>query len=104
MTAAIDDLESLLHARLGRDYDHEKIAAVCDFARAMHRERERLRSQVQQVSGRDLAEQMNVALAGYLQQVAEVLGPDDYRRVFGKMPGDPTGVVDPAIAERAYRP
>jgi hypothetical protein len=49
------------------------------------------------------ASELNQAYSSFLHDAADILGPEDFERVFGSRPRDQMNVVDPSIYEQSVR-
>lgn len=104
-TSSLDaHIETTLRSELGNNYDHNRIKAVMKLMDEFHDDMQPLQKATiaGEVDGRTYANAFNRRYGAALREIAKVLGPADYERVFGEPPGLYTGIVDPDIAARAY--
>lgn len=94
------DLAAMFDERLQKDYSPATLAQIVALRHQLLEEKAALDRQVRiaALPPRRFADQVNELLNRYLRQVAEILGADQYQRLFGQPPGRPVGVVDPEIA------
>ncbi|APA85431.1 hypothetical protein BJG93_08600 [Paraburkholderia sprentiae WSM5005] len=100
----VDDFQQHLQATLkGPDAD-AKIKSLMNHRRALMVRVERLQDAP---PGGDApsASTLNDAYSSFLHDAADILGPDDFERVFGERPKDEMNVVDPSVyAQSVHRP
>jgi hypothetical protein len=96
----VDDFQKHLQATLkGPDAD-AKIESLMKHRRAFMVQVESLQYAPQ---GSDVvpASELNKAYSSFLHDAADILGPEDFERVFGQPPKDEMNVVDPSIYEQS---
>ena len=100
----VDDFQEHLQATLkGPDAD-AKIKTLMKHRRAFMVQAERLQYSEQ---GSDVpsAAELNTAYSSFLHDAADILGPEDFERVFGEPPKDEMNIVDPSMYEQSvHRP
>jgi hypothetical protein len=100
--ADVDDFQGHLQATLkGPDAD-AKIKSLMDHRRAFMVQVERLQYAPQD-SNVPTASELNKAYSSFLHEAADILGPEDFERVFGQRPTDEMNIVDPSIYEQSVR-
>ncbi|MBC8748045.1 hypothetical protein OKW43_003768 [Paraburkholderia sp. WC7.3g] len=96
--ADVDDFQEHLQATLtGPDAD-AKIKSLMKHRRAFMARVERLQY-VPPGSDAPSASKLNEAYSSFLHDAADILGPEDFERVFGERPKDEMNIVDPSIYE-----
>ncbi|WP_233800337.1 hypothetical protein [Paraburkholderia sp. HP33-1] len=98
----VDDFQEHLRATLKGPGADAKIKALMDHRRAFMVRVERLQYAPQ---GSDVppASELNKAYSSFLHDAADILGPEDFERVFGVRPSDEMNIVDPSIYEQSVR-
>lgn len=102
----MDDLEQMIAEALGPNYDRTKLDGVRAVQAELIARKDVLDAEVQrgERAGGAYADAVNDLLNEHLTEVANILGAEDYRRVFQLEPGEPISVVDPRVAnEIEYR-
>jgi len=100
------DLAAMIREKLGPEISGEKTARILQIRRNILESKSVLDRRVRsgQIPPRQFAESVNELVDRGLHQVAQVLTPAEYLKLFGLPPGERIGVVDPAIAEQSiYR-
>jgi hypothetical protein len=99
------DLAAMIREKLGPEFPNERAARLVQIRNRVLEEKRTLDRRVQAgMPPRQFAESVNDLVDRGLHQVAQVLTPAEYLKLFGLPPGERIGVVDPAIAEQSiYR-
>lgn len=100
----VDDFQEHLQASLKGPGAAAKIQTLMNHRRVFMVEVERLQYAPQ---GSDVtsASELNKAYSSFLHDAADILGADDFERVFGQRPTDEMNIVDPSIYEQSvHRP
>jgi hypothetical protein len=100
--ADVDDFQGHLQATLKGPDAGAKIKTLMDHRRAFMVQVERLQY-VPQDSDVPTASELNKAYSSFLHEAADILGPEDFERVFGQRPTDEMNIVDPSIYEQSVR-
>lgn len=92
----------MLKEQLGRKATPNLIQRVGQLHREMKEAQHQLDQMVNtgKIKGAEYANRSNQLFNDHLSQLAAVLGPDNYTKLFGTPPDIPIGLVDPTIAER----
>ncbi|EDZ98887.1 conserved hypothetical protein [Burkholderia sp. H160] len=98
----VDDFQEHLRATLKGPGAEAKIKSLMDHRRAFMVMVERLQYAP---PGGDVppASELNKAYSSFLHDAADILGPEDFERVFGERPSDEMNIVDPSIYEQSVR-
>jgi hypothetical protein len=100
----VDDFQEHLQATLKGPGAEAKIKSLMNHRRAFMVKVERLQYAP---PGSDVppASELNEAYSSFLHDAADILGPEDFERVFGQRPKDEMNIVDPTIYEQSvHRP
>jgi hypothetical protein len=100
----VDDFQEHLQATLKGPGADAKIKSLMNHRRAFMVQVERLQYAP---PGSDVppASELNKAYSSFLHDAADILGPEDFERVFGERPKEEMNIVDPSIYEQSvHRP
>ena len=100
--ADVDDFQGHLQATLKGPDAGAKIKTLMDHRRAFMVQVERLQYAPLD-SDVPSASELNKAYSSFLHEAADILGPEDFERVFGQRPTDEMNIVDPSIYEQSVR-
>ncbi|MGF6539661.1 hypothetical protein [Paraburkholderia youngii] len=98
----VDDFQEHLQATLKGPDAQAKIESLMNHRRAFMVRVERLQY-APQGSDAPSASELNQAYSSFLHDAADILGAEDFERVFGERPQDQMNVVDPSIYEQSLR-
>ncbi|MCC8401029.1 hypothetical protein LJ655_03825 [Paraburkholderia sp. MMS20-SJTN17] len=98
----VDDFQEHLRTTLKGPGADVKIKTLMDHRRAFMVRVERLQY-APPGSDTPPASELNKAYSSFLHDAADILGPEDFERVFGERPRDEMNIVDPSIYEQSVR-
>jgi len=93
------ELQALADASLGPQYDQTKIATIINLQQMLHREQEDLVRQLdrQFISRKQYLERLNVLLRRIYSQCEQILGSQDFEKLFGAPLNQIDHMVDPDV-------
>jgi hypothetical protein len=98
-----DDLDQQITAALGEDFDGAKRAQLRELRGNFESETQVLKYRVSELTADDLSQQLNHRINAYLVQAAEILGPDDYEKLFGTKAGESVTLIDPEMVDLSLK-
>jgi hypothetical protein len=93
------ELQLLADTLLGERYDQAKVTAVIKFQQALQVEQRRLARELQEkrLAPPDYLNAVNAVLARVSRQCEEILGPDDFEKLFGVTAQETERLIDREI-------
>lgn len=98
-----DEFDQQITAALGADFDAAKRAQLRDLRGGFESETQALKSRISELVADDLSRQLNDLVNSYLVRAAEILGPDDYEKLFGTKAGEAVTLVDPEMVDLSLK-
>lgn len=92
-----DDFDDHITEVLGADFDEAKRARLRELRESFQTDVQASKSQLSDVTAPDLSAQLNRLVNEHLAQAVEILGQDDYEKLFGTEAGRSVTLVDPAM-------
>ena len=92
-----DDFDDHITEVLGADFDDVKRASLRELRENFRTEAQALKSQLPDMTVPDLSAQLNRLVNEHLAQAVEILGQDDYEKLFGTEAGRSVTLVDPTM-------
>jgi hypothetical protein len=96
-----DDFADHVAEVLGADYDPDRLAALMALRETFHERLGGVRAELEGQTPEAMAENVNRLIAEHMAQAAEILGPEDYQRVYGVAAGEPVNLVDPDMVRHS---
>ena len=93
---------TMIIREFGTSYDTTKIQRSINLQNRMRDEHLRLCARVKrgEFDGEGFAHRLNSLTERYFGLIGQVVGPEDYQRIFGEPIGTPVRMADPAIARK----
>ena len=90
------EMETMISTFLGDDYDRERVLQVLSAQRLFHREQQRLLAgwHAGELAAPEYVRQVNEAMRLMFSHCADVLGPEDFERLFDCKPGEAHAEID----------
>lgn len=98
-----DDLDQQITATLGEDFDGAKRARLRELRAGFESETQALKTRVAELAADDLSGRLNHLVNSYLMRAAEILGPDDYEKLFGTKAGEAVTLIDPEMVDLSLK-
>ncbi len=92
-----DDFDDHITEVLGAEFDDVKRASLRELRENFRTEAQALKSQLPNMTVPDLSAQLNRLVNEHLAQAVEILGQDDYEKLFGTEAGRSVTLVDPTM-------
>ena len=98
-----DEFDQQITATLGADFDGAKRAQLRELRGGFESETQALKSRISELVADDLSRRLNDLANSYLMRAAEILGPDDYEKLFGTKAGEAVTLIDPEMVDLSLK-
>jgi hypothetical protein len=98
-----DEFDQQITAALGEDFDAAKRAHLRELRGGFETETQALKSRISELAADDLSQQLNHLVNSYLMRAAEILGPNDYEKLFGTEAGETVTLIDPEMVDLSLK-
>ncbi len=100
-----NELELMIDYRLGAEFDSDKTKEILSLHKDLLKKKHEvdLALYKKDLNGEKYAAEVNNLFSEVLKSKAEILGDEDYEKLFGMKPGKSVTIVDPKIAAEVHK-